>query len=285
MPLSAEDIQTKQFHVRFRGFDVEEVDAFLERIAEHFVLLNDEKRLLAEQVEKLEMEIHEFHSQEKTFQHAIISAQKIAEEMQEKSRREADERLTAVREEVNRLRMESRGEVETLQREIAGLKANRQKVKEDLRNYLQTSLDRLEQDIPPQGSVPQSPPQPNIMDSVLSQTDNAAEREGDEEDAPGLQTGDTANDDLNELYAKIELPDEMDMDDQERKDEGMMDTSRQENEFDRLEDAAAKKRMSIPDNLEDDMLFSLEDPLDEDQEPKVTIKTDEDRGFADLKVR
>ena len=52
MSLTAEDIQTQQFHVRFRGFDVDEVDAFLERVAENFVLLKDEKRQLKEQVEK-----------------------------------------------------------------------------------------------------------------------------------------------------------------------------------------------------------------------------------------
>jgi hypothetical protein len=77
----------------------------------------------------------------------------------------------------------------------------------------------------------------------------------------------------------------MDMDDREQKDEGLAGAAHSENEFNRMEDTGAKKRMSIPDDLEDDMLFSLEDPLDEEHEPKVTIKTDEDRGFADLKVR
>ena len=90
MSLTAEDIQTKQFHVRFRGFDIEEVDTFLERIAENFVLLNAEKKELKDKVEKLEMEINKFYSQEKTFQHAIISAQQISDEMQEKSRLEAE---------------------------------------------------------------------------------------------------------------------------------------------------------------------------------------------------
>ena len=60
---------------------------FLERIAENFVLLNEEKKELKDKVERLEMEVNKFYSQERTFQHAIVSAQRIADEMLDKSRK------------------------------------------------------------------------------------------------------------------------------------------------------------------------------------------------------
>ena len=34
MTITPQDIQSKQFHVRMRGFDVDEVDKFLEKVAE-----------------------------------------------------------------------------------------------------------------------------------------------------------------------------------------------------------------------------------------------------------
>ncbi len=48
MQLTPEDIQKQQFNIRFRGFDVDEVDGFLEKVAENFSLLNEEKQ----QIEK-----------------------------------------------------------------------------------------------------------------------------------------------------------------------------------------------------------------------------------------
>jgi len=270
MSLTAEDIQTKQFHVRFRGFDIEEVDTFLERIAENFALLNDEKRLLKEKVEKLEMEINEFYSQEKTFQHAIISAQRIADEMQEKSRQEAEARLAAVQDEIDRLRKQSTEEKETLEQEIAALQQNKSKVKEELRTYLQTYLSWLDQDISLAENTPLSLLQSDIMDG--GQPAKAAEQAG--------QTEYAAVDEIDDLYEKIELPDELNTEEKEK-----MASAMQENQSGELDEEDDRERLTIPD-LEGDMLFALEDPLDEkEQEPRMDIETPEDKYFEDMKLK
>jgi len=262
MSLTAEDIQTKQFHVRFRGFDIEEVDTFLERTAENFALLNDEKRLLKEKVEKLEMEINEFYSQEKTFQHAIISAQRIADEMQEKSRQEAEARLAAVQDEIDRLRKQSTEEKETLEQEIAALQQNKSKVKEELRTYLQTYLSWLEQDISLAENTPLSLLQSDITEG--GQPAKAAEY--------------GAVDEIDDLYEKIDLPDDVNPEDEEK-----MAAALQESEAGELDGEDDRERLTIPD-LEGDMLFALEDPLDE-KEPEVAIEPEEDKYFEDMKLK
>ena len=279
MSLTAEDIQTKQFHVRFRGFDIEEVDTFLERIAENFALVNDDKRLLKEQVEKLEMEINRFHSQEKTFHHAIISAQKIADEMQEKSRREAEARLAAVQEEVDRLRKEITLEKQILEQEIVILKENKKKVKEELRDYLQKNLSWLEQDLILDENRPLS-----LLQSDISNTGKPRQAETMvEKKAEPRQ--ETVVNDLDDLYEKIELPGALHLSGPQPGEDDFMAAARRDNLSAAGEDEGEEREnLTIPD-LEGDMLFSLEDPLDDDHEPKVTFDQAEDEDFKNVRVK
>ena len=50
MTITAQDIQSKQFHVRMRGFDVDEVDKFLEKIAEEFLIITLENKQILEKI-------------------------------------------------------------------------------------------------------------------------------------------------------------------------------------------------------------------------------------------
>lgn len=276
MSLTAEDIQTKQFHVRFRGFDIEEVDTFLERVAENFALLMDEKRLLKEKVDKLEMAINEFQSQEKTFQHAIISAQRIADEMQAKSRLEAETRLTAVQQEIDRLRKQSAEEKQTLELEIATLQQNKSKAKDELRAYLQTYLTWLDQDV----SLTKNPPLSLLQaDGMAGGQPAAAEKKSVRTAGPAIMMDAAPVDELDDLYEKIELPDELHP--------GEIDTmaSALQGSEAGEPDEENPERLTIPD-LEGDMLFALEDPLDkEEQEPQVAIEPLDDKYFRDMKVK
>ncbi len=267
MSLTAEDIQTQQFHVRFRGFDVDEVDSFLDRVAEHFALLVDDKKQLKEKLDKLEQEIKDFHSQEKTFQHAIISAQRITEEMQEKSRRESEERIAAAQQEVERIREDVRQEKEKLEQEIAVLKESRNTVKEELRIYLQNYLDRLDDNVPLAEMAPMS---------LLHADIAGAEEKSDEKPEESIPAED---DDLDDLYEKIELPGGMDLDGSDipaYETEVMMARALNESDHFTIGESGDDEEMTMPD-LEGDMLFSLEDPLDEESHLDVAIEPQDDK--------
>lgn len=288
MSLSAEDIQTQQFHVRFRGFDVDEVDAFLERVAENFALLKDDKRQLKEQIEKLEIQINEFHSQEKTFQHAIISAQRISDEMQEKSRREAEERLAAVQDEIDSKRQQGQAEIEAIEAEIVQLKNSKDKIKGELRTYLQAYLERLDHDVPLEGEqstlhllqadIDDTAGSTGASDSDVSaakhepiETSMEDESIGEDESIALQKTEE--DDDLGDLYEKIDLADDLDLQNHE---EQVAKALLKDQSLDLDDDGETADHMAIPD-LEGDMLFSLEDPLDSDHDLDVAINPpDED---------
>jgi cell division initiation protein len=56
MSLTPLDVQQQQFRVRFRGFDVREVDRFLEQVAEGLAGLQNESKNLKEEVRRLKLE-------------------------------------------------------------------------------------------------------------------------------------------------------------------------------------------------------------------------------------
>jgi len=57
MKITPQDIIDKEFRVKFRGFDMAEVDSFLEEIAENFFTLTEENTLLNEKIIALQQDL------------------------------------------------------------------------------------------------------------------------------------------------------------------------------------------------------------------------------------
>ena len=147
MPLSLQDIQEKQFHVRFRGFDIEEVDGFLELIAENYSTVIDDNKKMSIQIENLTQELGRVKNQESSFRNAIISAQKIADGMREKGKREADDLLEKAHDEIKALKDEAHKEVTELESRVEQLKGMQVQFEQDIRNVIASYQSNLD-DIP-----------------------------------------------------------------------------------------------------------------------------------------
>jgi len=90
MKITPLDIQQQQFKTRFRGFDVREVDAFLERIAESFEGLQKKNEAIGEEVRRLELEIQGYRKREETFKRALLNSQKVLDQMKDNARKSAE---------------------------------------------------------------------------------------------------------------------------------------------------------------------------------------------------
>ena len=90
MQMTPLEIQQKQFRTRFRGFDVREVDLFLEQTAAAFENLQRENEQLQEKIRRLKMEVQGYQKREETFKQAMINSQKVIEQMKENARKSAD---------------------------------------------------------------------------------------------------------------------------------------------------------------------------------------------------
>lgn len=84
------DIHQKQFRRALRGYDRQEVEAFLSLLAAEFEDLVKENMTLHEETRRKAEEIAEYRSRERSLQETLIAAQKASEEIREASRKEAE---------------------------------------------------------------------------------------------------------------------------------------------------------------------------------------------------
>lgn len=81
MPLTPYDIHSKEFKRAFRGYDVDEVNEFLDQIIKEFELLTREKLELEQRVEELEAEIERLMEGEQMFNSDSQSTQTMPQPM------------------------------------------------------------------------------------------------------------------------------------------------------------------------------------------------------------
>lgn len=139
MRISPLDVRQQTFSVRmFRGFDPQEVEAFLEDVAEDYESVMKENALLKEQLEALEERTRGISEREKILQDTLVTTQRLADEMKEHAKREAALQVREAEAERERLLESARSEEAKIFGEIQALKRTRRQLAEDLRATLET---------------------------------------------------------------------------------------------------------------------------------------------------
>jgi cell division initiation protein len=139
MRLTPLDIRQQQFTVRmFRGLDPQEVDAFLEDVAEDYESVLKENGMLREQMTALEERSRGLIDREKALQDTLLTTQRLAEEMKESARREAQLIMREAELRGDKYVEDLRAEEAHIRGQINELKRARRQAAEDLR----ATLDR-----------------------------------------------------------------------------------------------------------------------------------------------
>ena len=150
MRITPMDIRQQQFTVRtFRGFDVQEVDTFLEDLAGDYETLLKENTLLKEQLQILEERTRGLESRERVLQETLVTTQKVVEEMRESARREASLLVREAELKGEKIVEVSRAQEATLQAEVAMLRRMRRQLMESLRSTVDMYQRLLDQDLKP----------------------------------------------------------------------------------------------------------------------------------------
>jgi cell division initiation protein len=89
MKLTPLDIHHKEFRHSLRGYDVDEVDKFLDDVADEFERLFKENIDLSERLEAANITVRQFQDQEQTIRNTMVAAQRSAEDIIAKSREES----------------------------------------------------------------------------------------------------------------------------------------------------------------------------------------------------
>lgn len=274
MTMSPQEIQTKQFHVRFRGFDVEEVDGFLEQVAEHYMMVIEEKKTLSATVDSLQAELDSLKNEEHSFKNAIISAQRVADEMLRKSEDQANSLLAKAQDECEELKEAAHKEITELEYRVDELRGLQSKLHDDLRQVIGQYVEQMEQTFTASQSETvsdESSETVGLEDLEIVSASDDAETAPDEEAASVENTSEieAAEPDLGDLYETIDLG----------SDGGaLLDGDSLSGDIGsiELEEAGATGAL-IPD-LDDEVMFTLEDPLDvEDVDVSISMFEDNDK--------
>ena len=107
--LMPQNIQEKRFETaRFGGYDTAAVDDFLEQIHEDYAALYKENALLKSKLKVLVEKVEEYRSTENSMRMALLTAQKMANEIQTEAEAKADAILAKAEEEAKRRSVELR---------------------------------------------------------------------------------------------------------------------------------------------------------------------------------
>ncbi len=146
MRITPLDIQQKQFPMKFRGFDVEEVYAFLEIVREEMEDLLRENASLKEQVHRSENQIKEYRDMETTLRETLMTAQQMVEEYKTNARKEAELVLREAEIKADGVMKEAQDKVVKIHEDIVDLKGIRRHFKEELKRLIEGHMRMVEFD-------------------------------------------------------------------------------------------------------------------------------------------
>jgi cell division initiation protein len=143
MRITPLDLRQQQFTIRmFRGFDPQEVDAFLEDVAEDYEAVLKENALLKEQLAALEARAKSFTDMEQTLRDTLLTAQRLTDELKTSAAHEAELLVREAELKSDKLLEEARAEEARIRTDLMSLKRARHQIAESIRATLE-SYQRL----------------------------------------------------------------------------------------------------------------------------------------------
>jgi cell division initiation protein len=112
MALSAEDVVARVFKQEFRGYDRDEVDAFLDEVAERLNGLLAENARLAEETRQAKEQAAEGMEAERLLKRTLVAAQRTADETVAEARTSAEEMRSRANADAERVLAEARAKAD-----------------------------------------------------------------------------------------------------------------------------------------------------------------------------
>jgi cell division initiation protein len=138
MRITPHDIRQQQFSSKMlKGYDPQEVDAFLDDVAEDYEAVLKEVALLKEQIAAQEERARGVTERERTLQDTLVTTQRLADEMKNNARREAELILREAELSGEKAVEASRAEEGKIRADIMALKRTRRQLVEEFMSTLE----------------------------------------------------------------------------------------------------------------------------------------------------
>ena len=147
--MNSVDIMQQKFTVRFRGYDVHDVDEFLEVVANEMEQLVNDNTRMQQDIAVYRKELDLYKKKEESINAALVTVQKMSEDLKKNAVNEAETIVNKSRLESDNLLFETRQKCEALRDEIRSLKeeaiAESQKIIDEAKKQKDDMLRELDQ--------------------------------------------------------------------------------------------------------------------------------------------
>lgn len=149
------DVRRKEFKNVFRGYDANQVDDFLDAVADEFERAYTENQRMREEISSLRERLQQFEELEESIRAALVHAEQAANDLRESARREAENLLESARREAeltireaktrsHQMLADSSGRVERVQESYEALQEAKRRFANDFRHLLKTYMEMLD---------------------------------------------------------------------------------------------------------------------------------------------
>jgi cell division initiation protein len=143
MKLTPLDVKRQEFKRVIRGYDIVEVDTFMDMIAVELEEALRAQKELRERATELDVQLKDYRTIEKTLQQTLLQAQETTGKTYEAARKEAELIVREAEQKAARIVEQAQTDLGRLQNDIVGLQGRREGLVNRLRVLLTTELDVL----------------------------------------------------------------------------------------------------------------------------------------------
>lgn len=146
MALSPLDIHNKEFASRFRGYNEDEVNEFLEQVMKDYENVLEENKTLKSSLQQLTEQVSHFNTIEQTLQKSILIAQEAAEDVRRNSMKESKLIIKEAEKNADRIVNEALSRARSISVEIEDLKKQSKVFRTRFKMLIEAQLDLIQSD-------------------------------------------------------------------------------------------------------------------------------------------
>jgi len=166
MKLSPLLIKQQEFTKSLRGFDPEEVQAFLDKIATDVDSLIQENDILKQEVESLNQHVSEFRSIEKNLQDTLLKAQESSSKALESSKKQTNLIMKEAEIKASQILENAKQEANDIRNAVVNLREERDLIVAKLKSIVNSQAHLLESKVKEAGDEPVQPKKSETKENV-----------------------------------------------------------------------------------------------------------------------
>ena len=137
-------VRQKEFSTKFRGFDVQEIDSFLEEVAKEIEDLNNKIEKTFVEKDRLTLENRGYREREDTMKESIIQSQKILDQMKENAEKTSQNIIAEAEIRAEKILSRAHNRLSQLHNDINELKRQRIQLEMQISSVLESHSKMIE---------------------------------------------------------------------------------------------------------------------------------------------